>query len=252
MPVLGLARRVRRRRRDADRRENRPRGRDRRMALRASGERRRARWLAARGCLAIAARWRPCLPAALHPTTRPSCSIPIRRPRCMPRRMPAEPGAYSRRGQEVRGSRPRPSLCARGAPRHRHGRPMPTTRPASIQEAIASAQRYTTLHPGTKDAALAHHIIASAHFDEIKDPQRDQTATRKALAELKMLRAALSRQPLRQAGREPHPLRRGRAGGVRDERRPLLSEGNNQVAAINRFKTVVAEYQTTAHVEEAL
>ena len=51
-------------------------------------------------------------------------------------------------------------------------------------EAVASAQRYTTLHPGTKDAALAHHIIASANFDDIKDPMREQTATRKALAEL--------------------------------------------------------------------
>ena len=56
------------------------------------------------------------------------------------------------------------------------------------QEAIASAQRYTTLHPGTKDAALAHHIVATAHFDDIKEPRRDQTATRKALAELKILR----------------------------------------------------------------
>ena len=27
---------------------------------------------------------------------------------------------------------------------------------------------------------------------------------------------------------------------------------NNHVAAINRFKTVVTDYQTTAHVEEAL
>ena len=56
-------------------------------------------------------------------------------------------------------------------------------------EAIASARRYTTLHPGTKDAALAHHIIASANFDDIKDPARDQTSTRKALTEA--LRAAL-------------------------------------------------------------
>ena len=60
-------------------------------------------------------------------------------------------------------------------------------------EAITSAQRYTTLHPGTKDAALAHHIIASANFDEIKEPARDQTATRKALAELKVSAPALPR-----------------------------------------------------------
>ena len=44
------------------------------------------------------------------------------------------------------------------------------------------------VHPGTKEAPLAHHIIASANFDEIRDPSRDQTATRKALAELKILR----------------------------------------------------------------
>ncbi len=45
-------------------------------------------------------------------------------------------------------------------------------------EAVAAAQRYAVMHPGTKDAALAHHIIASSHFDEIKDPSRDQSAAR--------------------------------------------------------------------------
>src|SRR5262245_20922430 len=54
-------------------------------------------------------------------------------------------------------------------------------------EAIAAGKRYTTMHPGTKDACLAHHIIASANFDDIGDPHRDQTSTRKALAELKQL-----------------------------------------------------------------
>src|SRR5499427_8782675 len=64
-----------------------------------------------------------------------------------------------------------------------------------LPEAIATATRYTTLHPGTKDAALAHHIIASAHFDEIKDPARDQGATRKALAELKILHSRYPNSP---------------------------------------------------------
>ena len=64
---------------------------------------------------------------------------------------------------------------------------MPTTRPASIRRPSPPRKRYTTLHPGTKDAALAHHIIASAQLRRHQDPERDQTATRKALAELKML-----------------------------------------------------------------
>src|SRR4029453_6371910 len=63
------------------------------------------------------------------------------------------------------------------------------------QEAIASAQRYTTLHPGTKDAALAHHIIATAHFDDMREAGRDQTATKKARSELKILRARYPDSP---------------------------------------------------------
>lgn len=119
-------------------------------------------------------------------------------------------------------------------------------------EAIASAKRYTTLHPGTKDAALAHHIIASANFDEIRDPARDQTATRKALAELKML---VQRYP-------DSPYSRQAANRIRlAEDLLAASEMNvgryyqqrkNHVAAINRYKTVIIEYQTTQQVEEAL
>src|SRR5258705_13667713 len=50
------------------------------------------------------------------------------------------------------------------------------------QEAIATARRYTTMHPGTKEAALAHNIIISCYFDEMVGPNRDQTNARKALA----------------------------------------------------------------------
>src|SRR5204862_7143335 len=57
-----------------------------------------------------------------------------------------------------------------------------------LPEAIASAERYTTMHPGTKEAPLAHHIIASAYFDQMRGPNRDQNSTRKALAELKTLK----------------------------------------------------------------
>ena len=64
-----------------------------------------------------------------------------------------------------------------------------------LPEAVASAQRYTTLHPGTKDAALAHHIIASAYFDEIKQPNRDPTDARKAVAELRTLKARYPDSP---------------------------------------------------------
>jgi outer membrane protein assembly factor BamD len=121
-----------------------------------------------------------------------------------------------------------------------------------LPEAIASATRYTALHPGTKDAALAHHIIASAHFDEIKDPARDQTATRKALAELKILRSRYPNSPYSRQAENRIRLAEDTLAAAEMTVGRYYEEHNNPVAAINRYKTVVAEYQTTAHVEEAL
>jgi outer membrane protein assembly factor BamD len=119
-------------------------------------------------------------------------------------------------------------------------------------EAIASAERYTVMHPGTKDAPLAHHIIASAYFDDMKTSDRDQTATRKALDQLKILR---SRYPDSTYAREAENRIRiaedNLAASEMEVGRYYMKD-RNFVAAINRFKTVVTSYQTTAHVEEAL
>ena len=131
-------------------------------------------------------------------------------------------------------------------------RPTPTTRPASIRRPSPPRKRYTTLHPGTKDAALAHHIIASANFDDIRDPGRDQTATRKALAELKTLVQRYPDSPYtKQAGNRIRIAEDTLAAAEMNIGR-YYQKRNNLVAAINRYKVVVSEYQTTAHVEEAL
>ncbi|MEL6297818.1 MAG: outer membrane protein assembly factor BamD [Pseudomonadota bacterium] len=119
-------------------------------------------------------------------------------------------------------------------------------------EAIATARRYTTMHPGTKDAPFAHHIIASSHFGDIRSPNRDQSATRKALAEYQILK---TRYPDSKYAREADNRIRiamdSLAASEMNVGRYYLKRGNH-VAAINRFKVVVQEYQTTKHVEEAL
>ena len=120
------------------------------------------------------------------------------------------------------------------------------------QEAIASAQRYTTLHPGTKDAALAHHIIATAHFDDIKEPRRDQTATKKALAELKILRTRYPDSPYAKQAENRIRIAEDTLAAAEMDVGRFYQKRNNWPAAINRYKTVVSDFQTTAHVEEAL
>jgi outer membrane protein assembly factor BamD len=119
-------------------------------------------------------------------------------------------------------------------------------------EAIASAQRYTALHPGTKDAALAHHIISTANFDDIKEPRRDQSATRKALAELKVLRQRYPDSPYASQAENRIRIAEDILAASEMSVGRYYQQNNNYAAAINRYKVVITDYQTTAHVEEAL
>jgi len=121
-----------------------------------------------------------------------------------------------------------------------------------LPEAIASAERYTTMHPGTKEAPLAHHIIAQSYFDQMNQPNRDQDATRKALAQLKTLKTRYPDSTYAQKADNQIRLCEDTLAAQEMEVGRYYMKNGNQIAGINRFKTVVTEYQTTAHVEEAL
>lgn len=119
-------------------------------------------------------------------------------------------------------------------------------------EAIASAERYLALHPGTKEAPLAHHVIAMSYFDDLKTANRDQTPARKALEQFKILKSQFpDSEYSRDADNKIRICMDNLAAQEMEVGRYYLDQ-HNYVAAINRFKTVVKDYQTTAHVEEAL
>jgi outer membrane protein assembly factor BamD len=44
-------------------------------------------------------------------------------------------------------------------------------------DAIASAQRFLTIHPGNKDAPYANYVIAMSYYNQIADVTRDQKIT---------------------------------------------------------------------------
>jgi outer membrane protein assembly factor BamD len=119
-------------------------------------------------------------------------------------------------------------------------------------EAVAAARRYLTIHPGTKEAALAQNIVATSYYERINDATRDQADTKKALVELETL---VNRYPdSRYAEDAKKRIRLARdvlAAAEMNIGRWYLKKGNH-LAAINRFKVVVTEYPNTAHVEEAL
>lgn len=119
-------------------------------------------------------------------------------------------------------------------------------------EAVAAARRYLTLHPGTKEAALAQHIVAEAYFERINDASRDQSDTKAALVELETLVNRYPDSKYVEQARKRIRLARDIIAASEMNVGRWYQERGQFLAAINRYRTVVSEYQTTAHVEEAL
>jgi outer membrane protein assembly factor BamD len=119
-------------------------------------------------------------------------------------------------------------------------------------DAISAADRYLTLHPGTQESDLAQNVIAMSYYDQVLDPKRDQTSARRALAAYdKLLQRYPNSRYANEAANRARILRDLIAASEMTVGRYYLRR-NNFLAAINRFRTVVTEYQTTEQVEEAL
>jgi outer membrane protein assembly factor BamD len=119
-------------------------------------------------------------------------------------------------------------------------------------EAISAADRYLTLHPGTKESDMAQNIVAMSYYDQVLDPKRDQTMARKSLqAYLTLIQRYPDSRYAADAQNRIRVLRDLLAASEMQVGRYYLRH-NNYLAAINRFKTVVTDYQTTEQIEEAL
>jgi outer membrane protein assembly factor BamD len=119
-------------------------------------------------------------------------------------------------------------------------------------ECISSANRYVALHPGSPDAAYAQYLVAASNFDQIPDVSRDQGRTEKAISSLEeVIRKYPTSEYATSAKKKIEAARDQLAGKEMTVGRYYMDK-RDYTAAINRFKVVVTQYQTTRHVEEAL
>ncbi len=123
---------------------------------------------------------------------------------------------------------------------------------AMYTEAITAAKRYVTLHPGSPDAAYAQYIIGSAYFDQIPDVTRDQGRTEKAMNALDEVARKYPDTEYAASAKKKLDIARDQLAGKEMEVGRFYMERRDYTGAINRFKVVVTQYQTTRHVEEAL
>ncbi|WP_237155368.1 outer membrane protein assembly factor BamD [Oryzibacter oryziterrae] len=118
--------------------------------------------------------------------------------------------------------------------------------------AITSGKRYLALYPGSEDAAYAQWMIAQSYFNQIPDVTRDQKQTQQALDSMSELVQRYPDSPYAAEGKKRMDIARDQLAGKEMEVGRYYLNRNQYIGAINRFKTVITQYQTTRHVEEAL
>jgi len=119
-------------------------------------------------------------------------------------------------------------------------------------DAISTADQYIQLHPGSKEVAYAFYLKAISLYEQIVDIGRDQSKTEAALV---ALQDVVQRFPdtdyARDATLKIDLTLDHLAGKEMAIGRYYLRTGD-YIGAINRFRTVVEQYQKTSQIAEAL
>ena len=119
-------------------------------------------------------------------------------------------------------------------------------------DAIIALDRFIQLHPGNKDVDYAHYLKALCFYEQISDVRRDQFLTEEAMKALETLIRRFPESKYTRDAKLKRDLTLDHLAGKEMEiGRYYLVRGHVN-AAINRFQSVVRDYQTTTHVAEAL
>ncbi len=119
-------------------------------------------------------------------------------------------------------------------------------------ETVIGVERFIELHPGSRDAPYAYYLKALSYYEQISDVGRDQKMTEFALTALEDV---TRRYPDTKYGRDA----RAKLDFVHDHLAGkemaigrYYQQRGEYLAAMNRFRTVLRDFQTTTHVPEAL
>jgi outer membrane protein assembly factor BamD len=119
-------------------------------------------------------------------------------------------------------------------------------------DAISSAQRFVTIHPGNAEAPYAHYLIAMSYYNQIEDVTRDQAITQQASDAFGELIRRYPESRYAADARLKLDLINDHLAGKEMEIGRFYQRSANWLAATYRFRSVVEKYQTTSHTPEAL
>lgn len=116
----------------------------------------------------------------------------------------------------------------------------------------AAAQRFIDVYPTDGDAAYAQYLLALSYYDQIDEVGRDQGLTFQAL---QSLREVIERYPDSEYASSAilkFDLAFDHLAAKEMEIGRYYLRRDHFTAAINRFRVVVEDFQTTTHTAEAL
>ncbi|HZU51395.1 MAG TPA: outer membrane protein assembly factor BamD [Sphingomicrobium sp.] len=119
-------------------------------------------------------------------------------------------------------------------------------------DAINSAQRFLTIHPGNEEAPYAQYLIAMSYYQQIDDVTRDQTTTQQASDAFGELVRRYPDTRYAQDARLKIDLIRDHLAGKEMEIGRFYQRSGQWLAATYRFRSVIDSYQTTTDAPEAL
>jgi len=119
-------------------------------------------------------------------------------------------------------------------------------------ESRAAAQRYIDFYPTEEDAAYAQYLLALSYYDQIDEVGRDQGLTFQALQALRQVIENYPDSEYATSAILKFDLAFDHLAGKEMEVGRYYLKRGHYAAAINRFRVVVEDFQTTTHTPEAL
>ena len=119
-------------------------------------------------------------------------------------------------------------------------------------DAVSSAQRFVTIHPGNSEAPYAQYLIAMSYYQQIADVSRDQAITQQASDAFGELIRRYPESRYAADARLKQDLINDHLAGKEMEVGRFYQRSGNWLASTYRFRAVVDKYPTTTHAPEAL
>jgi outer membrane protein assembly factor BamD len=122
----------------------------------------------------------------------------------------------------------------------------------NYEEARIVAQRFLDFYPGDEDAAYAQYLMALSYYDQIDEVGRDQGLTFQALQALRVVIEVYPDSEYARSAILKFDLAFDHLAAKEMEIGRYYLKKRHYAAAINRFRVVVQDFQTTTQTAEAL